>query len=235
MNNLKKINKSVIVADILIAIAVACGCALYMRDRSVVEKGLTSFGFVLLGLVNLIHEIVKKNKNTKFKIFVFIALSLSLIADVVIDFNFIYGAIIFASAHIFYYVAQLFIKKIKGMDFIPSAILLAIALCYLFLFPGMNISEPDKLVICVAYSLIISVMAGKAIAHAISLKRLFTIVFAIGSILFYISDMMLVMHIFSDVWEYAINLCHLTYYPGQCLLAMSILLSGIESKKDKSE
>lgn len=230
-----KINKGVIISNILLAIAVSCGCALYMRDRLIQEKALTSFGFVLIGLVNLIHEIVKKNSDIKFKAFVAIALTFSFIADIVIDSNFIFGAIIFALAHVLYIVAQAFFKKIKPTDFIPAAVLLVIALCYLFLFPGMNISEPDKLVICVAYSLIISVMTGKAIANAVSFKNLFSIAFAVGGILFFVSDMLLVMHIFSNAWEYAIYACLLTYYPGQCLLAFSILLCGLSSNEQSNK
>ena len=73
--------------------------------------------------------------------------------------------------------------------------------------------------LCSSSALVISLMVGKAVGNHLRLKQRRTLVLAVGSVLFFLSDFMLLLDIFADAPRIAIWLCLLFYYPAQCLLA----------------
>jgi hypothetical protein len=76
-------------------------------------------------------------------------------------------------------------------------------------------------IVCVIYALIISFMVGKSISNYVKDRSLFTLIVMIGSILFFISDTMLLFDVFGHVVLTDI-ICLVTYYPGQILIAHSV-------------
>lgn len=63
---------------------------------------------------------------------------------------------------------------------------------------------------------------GKAICNFIRKPNALTAILAFGSMLFFLSDLMLVFDLFIGIWDWTGNLCMATYYPAQCLLAYTI-------------
>ena len=84
--------------------------------------------------------------------------------------------------------------------------------------------EDSKLrIVCMAYAAVISVMAGKALSNAFTLRTLAAWLCAAGSVLFYFSDLMLSLNVFGRKSKITNTLCLATYYPAQILLALSLL------------
>ena len=77
--------------------------------------------------------------------------------------------------------------------------------------------------LCLIYAVIISVMAGKAVMNFLRVKSRLSLILALGSVLFVISDIMILMHGFSSIEAPFDELCVSIYYPAQCLLANAFL------------
>ena len=90
-------------------------------------------------------------------------------------------------------------------------------------------------IVCVLYALIISCMLGKAVSDLITNKNIFSIIVAVGSFLFFFSDLMLLFDVFAAVDAWAGALCLATYYPAQCLLAYSIKVVNKQKQEEKIE
>ena len=75
--------------------------------------------------------------------------------------------------------------------------------------------------VCCAYAFIISFMVGKAISNLLKEKNSTNKIIVIGSILFFISDLMLMLNKFGNIPGTS-YLCLGTYYPGQFILAFSL-------------
>ena len=87
--------------------------------------------------------------------------------------------------------------------------------------------------VCCVYAIIISFMVGKAISNLLNEKNSASKIIAIGSILFFISDFMLMLDKFGGI-SVASYLCLGTYYPAQFLLAFSLFIySPINSLKQE--
>ena len=105
---------------------------------------------------------------------------------------------------------------------------MAIALSIILFIPFLDFESQLMLGVCCTYAVIISFMVGKAISNVWQEKNLLNKVIVVGSILFFISDFMLMLDVFGNI-STASYLCLATYYPAQFLLAFSLLISG--SKK----
>ena len=67
-------------------------------------------------------------------------------------------------------------------------------------------------------------MVGKAIGNLVQDRNAATVTIAVSSMLFFFSDLMLVLRWFVKSIEWADNVCLATYYPALSLLAFSMLL-----------
>lgn len=203
-------------------------------------KAVISCMFVAIGVMNAVCAFKAGDKG-KYKIALPIALFVAMVGDVAINFNFIAGAAIFALGHVAYVAAYILTNGFKPTDiiycacvFLPSA--LVITLAPIFDFGGVLME-----IVCVVYALILSTMLGKALADAVRLRTLVAIIVAVGSVLFYVSDLALLIDKFAVIGKsarFAMRvMCLGTYYPAQFLLALSVFpfaLSGlIESKNEK--
>lgn len=206
---------------ILIA-ATMLSCICYDRFGGLSLKALTAMGFVLLGAFNCAYALRFGGKNRKFPIVMALGLLVCMIGDVVLNIAFIPGALIFAVGHLFYFVAYGCLMRFRKRDLLPSAGIFAASALIILAVPIFDFGSPLMQGICLMYALVISCMVGKAIANLVRERNIVTILLALGSILFYFSDFMLLLNIFAGAPPITDTLCLFTYFPAQCLLAHAI-------------
>ena len=199
----------------------------YMIKGGLFFKSIASMLFVATGFINLKYCMNNKT-NLRFPIWMMVALIWAMIGDILIVTNFILGAAAFAVGHIFYFVAYCMLDKINRRDFLCGISIMAIALSIILFIQFLDFESQLMLGVCCTYAVIISFMVGKAISNVWQEKNLLNKVIVVGSILFFISDFMLMLDVFGNI-STASYLCLATYYPAQFLLAFSLLISG--SKK----
>lgn len=126
--------KCVISLNIIFTILILIGDIFYINFDYLVIKGITSAGFVLLGIINLVYLIKNKNNNLNFGILMLIGLIFAMCGDIFLNINFISGAVLFAIGHIFYFASYCSIIKFKILDlivgiiiFIPACIFIIVA------------------------------------------------------------------------------------------------------------
>jgi len=205
---------------IMIAVTLANAVNYFLRG-GLLFKGITSFSFALLGLVNLVYALCAKGRSLGFPIEMAAALVLSMIADVVLNLSFIPGAILFALAHVMYLAAYCTLEPFQKKDLIPIG--LSIVLCLgITNMPLFSIGDPTMKRIVTVYCIVISCMLGKAISNFLRKKSALNFLLAAGCLLFWFSDLMLAMELFAAGGRAAYTLCLFTYFPGQTLLAHSI-------------
>ena len=151
-----------------------------------------------------------------------IGLSLCWIADIVLNITFIPGALIFAIGHVFYFIAYNRLIRFEKKDLIPSIIIFVCAASLVLFVPIFDFGIPLMQYIILGYALIISLMVGKAISNMRRENTSLTKLIVFGSILFFFSDLMLLLCYFAGAPQITDSLCLFTYYPGQYLLAHSI-------------
>ncbi len=226
------------ILNIILALLVTAGAICYMPPFQLAGlwlKSITSAGFVLIGLINLVYAIISKKINLKYAIMMFIGLIFAMIGDVVLDIpnQFILGAIFFAIGHIFFFISYCFIARFKWTDLIAGGIIFTVAVLVLTLVPLFKFDTMMQL-LCIFYALIISLMLGKAISNIIRERNLLNILVLVGSGLFFFSDLMLVFNVFTNIPGIALGLlCLITYYPAECILAHTILQADKKEKIEK--
>lgn len=193
-------------------------------------KTLASSTFVLCGIVNiLLVFLFKLQTNKKYLIFMMIGLVFAFGGDIfLIDF-FIVGAILFAIGHIFFFISYLFLSKPKWTDLIYIAVAIIISLLVIFI---SKVNFGDMQILVFAYAIIISAMLGKSIS-LIKENLKIGIYVAVGSLMFYLSDMFLMFRIFGDMPRIGSILCLAFYYPAQFVLSSSISIISLLNKKKK--
>ena len=203
---------------IFLGLSLACDVALIIT-RLYPMKITASVMFMLAGIVNLIYALKyfpdKKLPSAVLTIGVFFAMC----ADIAIYLNFIAGAAIFALGHICYFIAYSLMQKPRPTDFIAAAVIFVPIVLFMLFSPLLDFGSVMMKVIGIAYALIICVMTGKSIMNFVRIKNRFDFILALGSVLFLISDIMLLMAYFSEI-DFPFNsFCLALYYPGQCLIA----------------
>lgn len=222
------------ILNLILILLVLVGDYFYTTQGGLWLKGLTSFGFVLIGLTNLIYIfMLKENTQKKYAIVMLIGLVFAMAGDIVLNIFFVGGAALFAIGHVFYFVAYCFATRFKVRDLIVAAIIFVPSLLTILLVPIFDFGGTFMQIVCVVYALIISCMLGKAISDLITNKNIFSIIVAVGSLLFFFSDLMLLFDVFASVEVWAGILCLATYYPAQCLLAYSIKVINTQRKQNE--
>ena len=222
---MKKIFNIVNVVLILTTLALA---TCYTIFGGLWLKALASTGFVLVAVTNLIYAIKIKTDKLNFAIFMVVGFVFAMAGDIVLNIEFMIGAILFAIGHIFYFVAYCFLNRFNWTDLIPGMVISVVSVLVVTLVPLFNYGGLLMEMICVLYAIIISMMIGKAVANLIRERNFFNIILLIGSFLFFFSDLMLLFNVFGTGMTFATHkifdyLCLATYYPGQCVLAHSIM------------
>ena len=206
--------------------------AAYMTVGGLGMKAVTSCMFVLTGLLNLVYS-VKAGANRKFPVWMMVALTFAMLGDVLLGINFYLGTAIFGIGHIFYFVSYCTLVGFNRRDFLCGICIFVLALGIILFVPFLEFGGALMQGVCCVYALIISLMVGKAISNFLGNRNVFTVIVAAGSILFFISDLMLVLDRFGTIPN-AGYFCLGTYYPAQFLLAFSIF-SYVGLKRDKAD
>lgn len=194
----------------------------YMVRGGLFFKAVASIMFVVAGVINLTY-CIKEKMNLKFPIWMIVALIWAMLGDILLLFNFYLGVVTFAVAHIFYFVSYCMFEKINGRDFLCGIIISVITLPIILFTPFLNFESALMQGVCCAYAIIISLMVGKAISNLLKENNIVNMIIVIGSVLFFISDFMLMLSLFGDI-SVASYLCLGTYYPAQFLLAFSLFV-----------
>lgn len=200
---------------LLIALDVA-----YIVADGIVLKSIASAVFVLVGIVNLVYA-VRKKAPLKFPIAMMIGLVFAMLGDIILEIEFIIGAVLFAVGHIFFFVSYCFLVRFNYKDLIYGAIIFVPSLLFIVLAPIFEFDGALMEIVCVVYALIICLMVGKAISNVVKNKNVTTIIILIGSIMFFLSDLMLLLNVFAGLPVVGI-ICLVLYYPAEFLLAYSI-------------
>ena len=96
--------KNVFIINICLVGLITALDIMYMLMGGLWLKSITSLVFVVAGVTNLLFAI-KQKTELKFPIILCVALAVAMLGDVIINIEFMAGAIIFAIGHVFYFVA----------------------------------------------------------------------------------------------------------------------------------
>lgn len=184
-----------------------------------VFKILASLCFVIAGTLNYYCE---NQENKRFARLLLLGLICGLMGDIGIIIDFQIGAVCFGIGHILYILSFCKLNPLSWKDILPIMVFLmiAIALSFFVLPPE---TEMLMRVVCLVYAGVISVMTGKAVSLHLSLKNRLSLILCIGSIAFYISDIMILFAEFSPTKAALYtNICHSIYFPAQFILAQAL-------------
>ena len=185
-------------------------------------KGITAGCFVLLGLVNIVYALCTRPRRIAFPLTMCAGLTMAMLGDLLLDRNFVLGAGLFALGHVSYAAAMYIRRKLSRLDAVMTGAMLLVAVCVLTFTPNLSFTDPILQAVCCVYALIISCMAGKAVSGFLRERTLTGGLLALGSVLFYLSDVMLLLSWFAGVGRWADAVCLWTYFSGQGLLAHAV-------------
>ena len=225
--NMKSAQHVILILNFLFFVAISIGNFFYQKNGFAFPlKCVCSIGFVLMGLANVIYVWGRKDVDKSFCLLILTGFVLAMLGDIVIAFNFIAGAAVFALGHVFFLLSYRKLQKYGKVDICIGAVLFFCVACFLLFSPFLSFSSQVLKVVCVVYALIISTMFGKALGNFICLKNVYAAAMVVGSVLFFFSDLMLCLSKFSDSSIVTNHLCMGTYYPALCALAFSVYLYG---------
>lgn len=219
-----------VIINALMVLLICVGDIFYITKGTLLIKSITSALFVLMGVVNLIFAIKLKTNKLKFGIIVLIGLVFAMLGDILLEIEFIVGAALFALGHVFFFISYCFLVKFNYKDLIYGVCIFVPAMLFILLAPMFKQVEVLMKVVCVVYALIISLMVGKSIANFVKVRSVLHLIIMIGSVLFFFSDLMLLLNVFGGVGRVAGVLCLATYYPAEFVLAYSILHASLQTK-----
>ncbi len=214
--------KQFLTANLLLITAVLFGDLYYHFIGTTLVKGIVSSGFVLLAITNLIYSIKLKSPNLKFPILMTFGAVLGMLGDILLASQFVFGAASFAISHVFFAISYSTLIRFRLRNLIPAVCVFLPPLLFMTLAPFFDYGSLFMEMLCITYAAVICIMVGKAISNFIEHKKLSYGIILVGSILFYISDFMLLLYVFGGAPEITDILCIATYYPAQCLLAHSL-------------
>lgn len=221
---MKKHQKILLFINLLLMTAVFVGNYIYLTEGGSEVKALCSSGFALMGIVNLIYALICKSANLRYNICMSVGLLLACVGDITLNDHFILGASLFALGHICFFVSYCFVARFRKTDLIAGGILFLCTGGFVLFCPLLEFPNTLMQIVCFVYALIISLMVGKAISNFIHRRNTVTVILFVASILFCFSDLMLVFDWFMGAGRTAALFCMGTYYPAECLLALSSLV-----------
>lgn len=217
------INYITLVINIALAISYATYGGLFL-------KAMTSFSFVFTGILNMICVKVYNITKVNVAFIMLIGMFFGMCGDVFINLEFIPGAVVFAFGHVFYFVAYNKVDRMCKKDFIGAMVLAFVTAAFLFLTPIFDFGGIVFSVVIFVYCIIISMMTSKAVMNFKRNDSVSNKFWAIGSIMFFFSDIMLVLDLFADTPKITIFLCLLTYFPAQWVLAHGVYKLSVENE-----
>ena len=227
MENLFK-NKTLLILNVVFFVAILVFDILLLCFREpYIYKTIPSVLFVLCGVINFIYVFKLEQRNKVFKYLMLIGLIFACLGDIVLIDYFVIGAILFAIGHIFFFISYSVLQKIKLRDILIALGIFVVSLIVILVPQIFDFGE--MLPVVIVYAFIISFMLGKAISNVIEKEYRFeNIWIMIGSILFFLSDLMLLFNVFTDISIVFDIICLILYYPAEFILASSIYYSNIK-------
>ena len=216
-------NTSALFLNILIISAIFVLNYFYQKNNFVFSlKCICSAAFASLGIINLLFAIGAEKEKLEFYIMMSMGLVFAMLGDVFINKSFVMGAGFFALGHVGFAVAYSFLQGFDLRDVIIVGVIFLVTAAFLLFAPCVDFGSKKIKWICLSYSFIISIMLGKAMANLICQVNAVNALISAGSLLFFFSDLMLVLNWFVGVGRWAGNACMGTYYPALCILAFSM-------------
>ena len=154
-------------------------------------KGVTSSWFVVLGALNLWAARKLMWRQLRFFVLVEAGLFCGMCADVLLGVAFFAGVGVFALGHILYLAAFCVLEKVGKRDallFLPIA---AVSVFFVVGTPWIRVEDPFMRKLLIGYALIIAAMLTKAISNLLREPSPCRWLLAIGSVMFWFSDLML--------------------------------------------
>ncbi len=232
--------KTAIILNIIFAALIIVGDILFITFGGLLLKSLTSTLFVLQGGMNLFFAIKLKTNLLKFCIFLVVGLVFAMLGDIFLnaefaagDIEFIIGAILFAIGHVFFFTSYCFVLKFRWLDLVYGAAIALPSILFITLAPIFNFGGIVMEILCIVYAIVISLMVGKALSNLVKNVSILNIIILVGSVLFFISDLMLLLNMFGGLPRFVDIICLATYYPAETLLAFSVLCATNIFTKEK--
>lgn len=190
---------------------------------AVLLKGLASACFVILGFA------LKNGSQTANLIVT--GLLLGCIADVLLNLRYVFekkgqliflvGIVVFLSGHVFYLAAILAGARHWLICVVTGTILTALLMMWIF--KRITAKKAFK-IFGVVYIGAIMLLNCVAIGNLLAAPSPFTVIFALGSLLFLISDIVLILNTFGKQTRQSLRIANISlYYVGQLLIALSLL------------
>ena len=213
----------------LVFVGIMATAIIYSITHILPFKIIASLLFVILYGINILFS-RRSISDKKFTALLYAALVFAAIADVVIFFNFIGGAVVFAVGHIFYFIAYCRLEKFRLKDLIFVGIVGAGPIIFMAVAPFINFETTVMKIVAFAYAAIIALMAGKSLANFVGCRTPLNGVILAGSLLFLISDFALMLDCFGGI-AVGGKICLSTYYPAQFVLALCPLFCGTRENR----
>lgn len=195
-------------------------------------KGTASLMFVIIGYIGY-------SKLTDYNLakYIFIGLIFGMLGDILLNLRFVFkkngqkifliGIVAFLIGHILYLLALLPHAQHTLACVIIGTIIAASLLIYIF--KTMEVKLAFK-IFGVVYLGAVIIMTCIALGIAIFAPATSAIIYAIGAVLFTLSDIVLIFNTFSGVTKFSLRITNLSlYYLGQLLIAYSLFTVVINS------
>ena len=189
-------------------------------------KGSAAFMFVLIGYNAYLVT------NNPFNKQLLLGLFFGMVGDILLNLRYIFpekgqkifiaGIVAFLIGHIMYLVALIPQAHYDWLKYCVIIGIIVAALLLLYIFKTMEVKTVFK-IFGVFYLGAVFVMCSIAIGIAIFVPTRRSIIYAIGAVLFTVSDVILIFNTFSGTTRFSLRICNLfMYYIGQILIALSM-------------
>ena len=195
--------------------------------KALILKTSASLVFVLIGFLAS-----KSCSDAATAKYVLIGLCFGALGDFMLNLRFVIpsigskiflvGILVFLTGHVMYLVALINLSAHVALSVILGVI--ASALLLLWIFSKIEAKMAFK-IFGVFYIGAVTLMATFAIINAVNMKSAFALVYAIGALLFLVSDVVLILNTFTKTTKFSLRITNLSlYYLGQLMIACSLLL-----------
>lgn len=215
---------------VLIAAVCVLNYLYQSHDFSYALKCRTSGCFAALAVINFLWSLWADRRSWKLHALLCLGLLLAWQGDLAINHDFVTGAAIFGAGHVFLVAGYCVAQPLRRGDWLCTLPVMAFSLGFLLFYPYLFFSDDLRRIACFIYAVIISCMLGKAAGNFLRRRNLFYGLLAAGSVLFFFSDFMLLLHWFVGRWRWTDNACMAAYYPAVCLLALAMYVKTVEKK-----
>ena len=205
------------------------------RVKNLFWKMASSLCFLLTG----VFAVIAKPDIAPYGVLIIMGGILGLCGDVTLDLKYIYpndshpylnsGFIFFAIGHIFYSGAMIVYYQLEWLWVLACvAVAFVIAVGNVLSGKMLKLDFGRYKGIVILYSTILAATALISILAAVVTGTTAMIIFAVGAVLFLLSDVVLCFTYFGKGWDKAphIFINHLLYYAGQFLIASTIVFIG---------